>query len=107
MLSPRAARDLADRFLEIRHVREFGLTAIEDTNIRSFAAKNGYAVVTKDSDYLDLLARYGHPPKIVHLGFGNCSNAVLVRTLDAYRDAIEALWSSDDGVLRIRFPVRP
>ena len=104
MLAPIATRDLKDQFTEIRHVREFQLDRTEDAVIRNFARRQGYAIVTKDFDYLDLLHQSGHPPKIVFLRFGNCSNAVLTRTLRAYAEAIGALVSGDDGLLDIPFP---
>lgn len=62
-------------------VRDLGLRDAEDPHIflkaRDF---EGVIVLTKDSDFVDLLARLGPPPQIVWLTCGNTRNAFL-RTL--------------------------
>jgi predicted nuclease of predicted toxin-antitoxin system len=73
-------------------LREIGLRDADDEEI-FFAAKNAGAVVmTKDSDFLDLLDKHGPPPQILWLTCGNTSNAHLKRILSAtLPEAIELL----------------
>ena len=52
-----------------------------DTAIWTFAAENGYTVVTKDSDFLQRSLRLGFPPKVVWLRLGNCSVEASVELL--------------------------
>lgn len=62
-------------------VRDLGLRDAEDEAIFAAAKKAGAAVMTKDSDFLDLLDRHGPPPQVLWLTCGNTSNASLKRIL--------------------------
>jgi predicted nuclease of predicted toxin-antitoxin system len=56
-------------------------------------------VLTKDSDFVRLLERYGPPPKIILLTCGNTSNANLKVILDStLRDAIKLLNGGEELV---------
>lgn len=58
-------------------MREIGLWNAEDAVIWDYAAKHGFAIVTKDADFRQRSFVLGHPPKIVWLRLGNCStNAI-------------------------------
>ncbi len=58
-------------------VKELGLRDASDKEI-FFAAKEANAIVlTKDSDFIDLLHHFGPPPKVLWLTCGNTSNKVL------------------------------
>ena len=50
-LSPRLPRLLADIYAEGVHVREVGLRDADDVAIWQYAKANGYAIVSKDSDF--------------------------------------------------------
>ena len=77
-LSPRLARWLADSFsVQAVAVRDLGLRQAEDQEIFFAARKAGALVVTKDNDFVELLARHGSPPKILWLTCGNTSEAAL------------------------------
>lgn len=47
-------------------VAELG-PAATDRAIWQYAKSHGLAIVTKDKDFVDLMARWGHPPKVVRL----------------------------------------
>ena len=73
-----------------------------DIDIWSHAKTDGYAIVTKDSEFVELSALHGQPPKIVWLNLGNVSNAVVTDKLLAHTQTIlEFLASAEDGVLEI------
>lgn len=58
-------------------MREIGLRDAEDAVIWDYAAKHGFAIVTKDADFRQRSFVLGHPPKIVWLRLGNSStNAI-------------------------------
>ena len=85
-VSPALARWLAHAFgVEAVAVRDLGLRDAEDRAI--FAAARGRGagtvVVTKDRDFIDLLARHGPPPQVVWLTCGNTSTAALRELLAA------------------------
>jgi predicted nuclease of predicted toxin-antitoxin system len=81
-VSPAIAIWIKQNFpVEAIAVRDLGLRDAEDAEIFS-AAKNVRAVVlTKDSDFLDLLDRHGPPPQVLWLTCGNTSNASLKKIL--------------------------
>ena len=60
-----------------RAVRDLGLRDSEDEEIFRAARADAAVVITKDSDFLVLLQRYGPPPRIVWVRCGNTSNAHL------------------------------
>lgn len=43
----------------------------DDRVIWDFAKRNGFVLVTQDSDYAELAALYGAPPKVIWLRCGN------------------------------------
>ncbi|NJN26755.1 MAG: DUF5615 family PIN-like protein [Cyclobacteriaceae bacterium] len=58
-------------FSNCQQVRFAGLENASDFQIFQFARANNFAVVTFDSDFIDLNAMYGSPPKVVYLNTGN------------------------------------
>ena len=58
-------------------VRNLGLQDAEDAEILAAARAAGVVVMTKDSDFVELLQRHGPPPQIIWLRSGNTSNARL------------------------------
>lgn len=82
-LSHRLPLALAHAFPESSQVRLLGLDQADDLTIWRFAAEQGFCIVTLDSDFADLSALLGPPPKVVWLRCGNRSTAfveALVRT---------------------------
>lgn len=77
-LSPRLARSLADIYPDSAHVRDVGLRAADDSAVWEYARLNGYALVSKDSDFQQRSLLYGSPPKFIWLRVGNCT----VRTVE-------------------------
>lgn len=65
--------------------REFPKGCLEDVDIFLAARRSGddSVVFTKDSDFAELLDRYGPPPRVVQLNLGNISNLDLRDWLEA------------------------
>jgi predicted nuclease of predicted toxin-antitoxin system len=77
-LSPLLAKWITDTFqFTCVHVRDAGLTGSEDKEIFFAARKQNAIVITKDSDFQDLLLIHKSPPKIIWLTCGNTSNEKL------------------------------
>ena len=72
-ISPRILKILPQELSDSQQVRFVGLEDSSDFEIFQFARKNDFAIVTFDSDFVDLNAMYGTPPKIVYLNTGNLS----------------------------------
>jgi len=92
-LSPSLAAWIAEAFgVEARAVREIGLRDAADIEIFEAARKIRAVIVTKDSDFVDLLTCYGAPPQILWVTCGNTGNAKLKEILlQAMPGAIELL----------------
>ncbi len=77
-LSPKLAAWIATTFTcECEALRDFGLVRGSDPEIFARAKKEQVVIVTKDSDFVDLVLRHGSPPQILLLTCGNVSNAAL------------------------------
>jgi len=62
---------LADLFPESKSVRELGLDQSDDRVIWQRAKDLGFMLVSQDSDFAEMAAHYGHPPKVIWLRCGN------------------------------------
>ena len=83
-LSPALAPWIKATFgIESHAVREFGLHRAKDPPIYQAARDAEAVVMTKDSDFLVLLDRFGPPPQILWITCGNTSNARLKEVLKA------------------------
>lgn len=92
-LSPSLAPWIAGEFgIEAYSVKFQGLRDATDREIFRAAGNAGAVVLTKDSDFVQLLQTHGPPPQILWITLGNTSNAhmrvVLQKTL---RPALELL----------------
>ena len=58
-------------------LRELGLRDADDVAVFAAARGAGAVVVTKDGDFVDLLARHGPPPQVLWLTCENTSDAAL------------------------------
>jgi predicted nuclease of predicted toxin-antitoxin system len=60
--------------IHAQSVRAVGLRDAEDEEIFQAAREANVIVMSKDSDFLNLLDRYGPPPKVIWVTCGNTSN---------------------------------
>ena len=72
-LSHRLIDTIASTFPDSRHVKDFDLVRATDAAVWSFARENGFAVVSKDGDFVNLALLLGQPPKLIYLRVGNCT----------------------------------
>ncbi len=64
-------------------LRDVGLRDAEDAEIFEAAKAQNIIFITKDSDFVDLVNRFGQPPKIILLTCGNTSNDRLKEILSS------------------------
>ncbi|HEY0739152.1 MAG TPA: DUF5615 family PIN-like protein [Herpetosiphonaceae bacterium] len=77
-LSPALADWIANTFrTSALALRDLGLRDATDHAIFMVARREQAIVMTKDSDFVQLLNQYGTPPQIIWLTCGNTSNANL------------------------------
>jgi predicted nuclease of predicted toxin-antitoxin system len=58
-------------------LRELGLRDAADAAIFQEAQKPGIVIVSKDSDFVELVSRYGPPPQLIWVTCGNVTNRQL------------------------------
>lgn len=81
-LSPAIAKWIAENFpVTAVALREIGLRDASDRQIFSAAQQAGTVVMTKDSDFVELINRLGSPPQVIWLTCGNTSNVRLKQIL--------------------------
>ena len=80
-LSDRIVGWLRDLYPDSAHVKQHALTRSSDGAIWSYAAKNGFVVVSKDWDFHQRSLVRGAPPKLIFLRVGTCPTADIVRLL--------------------------
>jgi predicted nuclease of predicted toxin-antitoxin system len=101
-LSRRLLPALEATFPGSKQVQLLGMQADDDSTIWAYAKAEGFAIVTKDSDFVEMSAVRGMPPKIIWLNLGNVSNTVVRNKLMEYQFAILSfLDSNEDGVFEI------
>lgn len=74
-LSFRLVASLAGEFPDSTHVRDVGLLGAEDRRIWAYAARHGFLLASKDTDFYERSLVFGAPPKVVWLRIGNSSVA--------------------------------
>lgn len=77
-LSPALAPWLAATFqVEAVSLKFIGLRDSDDRDIFEAAREADAVLVSKDYDFVDLVERYGPPPHVLWITFGNTTNARL------------------------------
>ncbi|MDT9176551.1 MAG: DUF5615 family PIN-like protein [Limnospira sp. PMC 1291.21] len=101
-LSPRLIQRLADLFPESTHVYQIGLEKSGDREVWDYAKHHKFIIVTKDSDYNELLTLMGFPPKIIWIRRGNCSTTDIEAILRTHAAHIQTLISDSTlGILTL------
>ena len=76
-LSPSLVKRLADLYPNSNHLYLMGLDRENDNIIWEIAKQQDYIIVTKDSDFNELLILKGFPPKVIWIRIGNCSTMMI------------------------------
>ena len=95
-ISPKIVRRLESDFPDSKQVRHLGLEDASDVMIFDYAKRNSYAVVTFDSDFVDLNVVRGIPPKIIWLKTGNLTTKFISELLRNNIAAIHNFLESDE-----------
>lgn len=88
-LSHRLRELLEDHFPGSVHVKNINMERSSDTAIWSYAEKEGFTIVSKDSDFHQRSFVKGHPPKVIWIRKGNCSTDEIYNLLNNNREAVE------------------
>jgi predicted nuclease of predicted toxin-antitoxin system len=80
-ISDRVFVKVADLYPGTVHVKQAGLTRVDDAGIWEYAKRNGYVIASKDGDFHQLSLVHGFPPKVIYLDVGNCATADVLALL--------------------------
>jgi predicted nuclease of predicted toxin-antitoxin system len=100
-LSPKLVDRISDHFPESQHVRDAGLSEASDREVWDFALSNGFAIVSKDSDFVQLSLLAGAPPKVIRLQVGNCTTDRVEPVLRSGFEAIASFERNADASLLV------
>ena len=101
-LSPKLVDRLADLFPKSTHLYTLGMDQADDREVWNYAQSNGLTIVTRDSDYNELLVLLGFPPKVVWIRRGNCSTSTIETMLRSHLADIQTLASDSTlGILTL------
>jgi len=95
-VSPKLPPSLAQQYPGSVHVRSVGLRGADDQRIWDHARTQGFAIVSKDTDFRERSFVEGHPPKVIWLDVGNAGTAVIADVLQRERQRIEAFEKHDE-----------
>lgn len=102
-LSPAIATWITNTFgITAFALRDVGLRNAEDTVIFEEAKAQSVILMTKDSDFVDLINRFGAPPQIIWLTCGNTLNTRLKEILGATLLDAVALFLAGETLVEIR-----
>lgn len=95
-LSPRLIEQLSDLYPGSAHVHQCGLGSTDDAAIWEYAKSNGFAIVSKDSDFEERSILWGSPPKIIWIRARNCSSAEVESLLRSAFSAVKRFVQEDE-----------
>jgi predicted nuclease of predicted toxin-antitoxin system len=103
-LSPRLVEALADIYPGSLHLRDCDLKGASDVNIWQYAQENGFAILSKDSDFAQRISLLGCPPKVIWLRIGNCTTTRANFILRNAAPRIRAFLSGEEDCLVFGHP---
>jgi len=93
-LSRRIVVSLQADFPGTSHVSLLGLDRATDYAIWTYSKDGDYVVVAKDDDFQAIQGLHGHPPQVIRLRLGNCTNqdvlAFLIKSAAAIKETLKA-----------------
>jgi predicted nuclease of predicted toxin-antitoxin system len=102
-LSPRVAAWIRETLgHDAKALRDIGLRDAEDEEIFRRAKQEKVILLTKDKDFVDLVARIGPPPSVIWLRCGNTSEARLKQILTDHLDKALGFLASGDHLVEIQ-----
>src|SRR2546421_9889646 len=88
---------------EVKSAYVLSLQNLVDLEIYRLAKAQGNIIlISKDSDFPELISRLGSPPKLINIKKGNCDNRTLWNFLKpSIKEAIHILKTSDIDIVEI------
>jgi predicted nuclease of predicted toxin-antitoxin system len=100
-VSHKLVGNLANEFPGCAHVRDINLRAAEDEQIWEHARTQGFAIVSKDTDFRERSYVEGFPPKVIWLDVGTAGTVAIAELLRRERQRIERFEADHETSLLI------
>ena len=101
-LSPKLAFHFTSKFAGSRHLKDISHDKSFDISVWEFEKSNEFTIVTKDSDFNNLVSFFGFPPKVNWIRRGNCSTTDIKKLIEHNFDKISAFINDNvNGILTI------
>jgi len=102
-LSRRLVEAVRDLFPGSVHITQVGLPGgTLDRTIWDYAAQNGFAIITGDTDFVTLANTLGHPPKVILLANCDYPTDIAVRLISSNAIRIAEFERDDRPLLILR-----
>lgn len=98
-LSPKLVNQLGDLYPESSHVALLGLEEASDKDVWFHAKAENYCLVSKDSDFNELIASQGFPPKLIWIRLGNCTTSQVSTLLKTHHEIIHSFLENDEAAI--------
>ena len=99
-LSPRLATLLADVFPGSANVLTIGLGGAADEEVQAYALQNSFALVSKDSDFVDRVVA-SNGPKLIRITLGNTTTERVHTLLRNSYEGLLGFAASDDLIIEL------
>lgn len=101
-LPPSLANWLSTQFdVEAISLRDLGLRDSTDAEIFKAAQQAKVVVISKDSDFVEMVSRYGAPPQLLWVTSGNVSNRRLQKVFSTTFPAAIALLAAGQAIVEV------
>lgn len=101
-LPPQLAGWLTTEFhIEAKSLRDLGLRDAADFEIFQQARHPGVILISKDSDFVDLVSRFGQPPQLLWVTCGNVTNRRLQTVFASAGQAAMNLLAEGQAIVEI------
>jgi predicted nuclease of predicted toxin-antitoxin system len=100
-LPPALARWLETKGHEARHLYDLGLLEASDREIWARAGETGSTIVTKDEDFVTLLATRPNGATVVWLRVGNTTRPALLDWFEKVLPKIESALRSGESLVEV------
>lgn len=100
-LSPQLSQMLANEYPGSVHIREVNLRGAADREIWDYGRAQGFAIVSKDTDFRERSFVEGFPPKVIWLDVGNAGTSMIVGLLRRNRQRAEEFGKQDETSILI------
>ena len=102
-ISQKLLNQLNDLYPNSNHVALLSLDKASDKEVWQYAKDEDYCLVSKDSDFNEMLASKGFPPKVIWIRLGNCTSHQIVNLLKTHHQIIEGFFEDDEaGILELQ-----